>query len=256
MRWDDPSDAALSPESEFAPELETSYLSSTLPMPEPRGAGRPTMSTNNRDDSVEFSREPISEEPLFQSSESQNSPRQELYSTPLSWSQPLPGSEPTTAYGRPYLTPQQEARLRDIAMPPSRSRSAPQYPGSPSSEDLLGADNLRKRKSSVEEDDEEEPPLPSPSNGQHLPMKKTAHNMIEKRYRTNLNDKIAALRDSVPSLRVMTKKDSRGEDRREDLQGLTPAHKLNKVFVTPSLVRGMSTNVVFRPLFCQKPQNI
>lgn len=31
--------------------------------------------------------------------------------------------------------------------------------------------------------------------------KKTAHNMIEKRYRTNLNDKIAALRDSVPGLR-------------------------------------------------------
>jgi hypothetical protein len=29
------------------------------------------------------------------------------------------------------------------------------------------------------------------------PPKKTAHNMIEKRYRTNLNDKIAALRDSA-----------------------------------------------------------
>lgn len=33
--------------------------------------------------------------------------------------------------------------------------------------------------------------------------KKTTHNMIEKRYRTNLNDKLAALRDTVPSLRVM-----------------------------------------------------
>lgn len=37
--------------------------------------------------------------------------------------------------------------------------------------------------------------------------KKTAHNMIEKRYRTNLNDKIAALRDAVPSLRVAAKND-------------------------------------------------
>jgi hypothetical protein len=30
--------------------------------------------------------------------------------------------------------------------------------------------------------------------------KKNAHNIIEKRYRTNLNDKTAALRDSIPSL--------------------------------------------------------
>lgn len=58
--------------------------------------------------------------------------------------------------------------------------------------------------------------------------------MIEKRYRTNLNDKIAALRDSVPSLRIMTKS-ARGEDTaddREELQGLTPAHKLNKATVS------------------------
>src|SRR4051812_20249907 len=58
---------------------------------------------------------------------------------------------------------------------------------------------------------------------------KPAHNMIEKRYRTNLNDKIAALRDSVPSLRVMSRS-ARKEDTTEDheeLQGLTPAHKLN-----------------------------
>jgi hypothetical protein len=57
--------------------------------------------------------------------------------------------------------------------------------------------------------------------------------MIEKRYRTNLNDKIAALRDSVPSLRIMTKS-ARGEDTaddREELHGLTPAHKLNKATV-------------------------
>ncbi|KAL2157937.1 hypothetical protein VTH06DRAFT_4992 [Thermothelomyces fergusii] len=34
-----------------------------------------------------------------------------------------------------------------------------------------------------------------------LGPRKSAHNMIEKRYRTNLNDKIARLRDAVPSLR-------------------------------------------------------
>lgn len=56
--------------------------------------------------------------------------------------------------------------------------------------------------------------------------------MIEKRYRTNLNDKIAALRDSVPSLRIMAGTARLGEDdEEEDLGGLAPAHKLNKATV-------------------------
>ncbi|KAF2156485.1 hypothetical protein K461DRAFT_275596 [Myriangium duriaei CBS 260.36] len=59
------------------------------------------------------------------------------------------------------------------------------------------------------------------------PVKKTSHNVIEKRYRNNLNDKILELRDSVPSLRV-TSKQGGDEDESEDLEGLTPAHKLNK----------------------------
>ena len=59
------------------------------------------------------------------------------------------------------------------------------------------------------------------------PVKKTSHNVIEKRYRNNLNDKILELRDSVPSLRV-TSKPNGEEDGSEDLEGLTPAHKLNK----------------------------
>ena len=35
--------------------------------------------------------------------------------------------------------------------------------------------------------------------GKKMPAKKRAHNVIEKRYRANLNEKIAELRDSVPS---------------------------------------------------------
>ncbi|KAI1132793.1 helix-loop-helix DNA-binding domain-containing protein [Nemania abortiva] len=87
--------------------------------------------------------------------------------------------------------------------------------------------NTRKRKSSADEDEDDD------DDDSHQPVKKTAHNMIEKRYRTNLNDKIAALRDSVPSLRIMSKS-ARGEDTtedREELHGLTPAHKLNKATV-------------------------
>ena len=40
------------------------------------------------------------------------------------------------------------------------------------------------------------------ASGRQARGKKTSHNVIEKRYRSNLNDKIARLRDSVPELRT------------------------------------------------------
>lgn len=138
------------------------------------------------------------------------------------------------------MTPALQEELRNIAMPPNLRYTSPNSVSSPDSEGKLGnlssPDGLlagpgkagsRKRKSSDEpEEDEEE-------DEDGKPIKKTAHNMIEKRYRMNLNDKIAALRDSVPSLRIMSKS-VRGEDTtedREELHGLTPAHKLNKATV-------------------------
>ncbi|KAI5369957.1 putative sterol regulatory element-binding protein [Septoria linicola] len=66
--------------------------------------------------------------------------------------------------------------------------------------------------------------------GEDHPNKKiTSHNVIEKRYRNNLNDKIVELRNSVPSLRAMGRANK--GDGHEDLEGLTPAHKLNKATV-------------------------
>ncbi|KAL4933043.1 basic helix-loop-helix domain-containing protein [Aspergillus undulatus] len=60
-----------------------------------------------------------------------------------------------------------------------------------------------------------------------VPSKKRAHNVIEKRYRANLNDKIAELRDSVPSLRA-----SKGNGKLvDDEEGVTPANKLNKASI-------------------------
>ncbi|CAK7905072.1 transcription factor Cph2p [[Candida] anglica] len=56
-----------------------------------------------------------------------------------------------------------------------------------------------------------------------------SHNMIEKKYRTNINSKILALRDAVPSLRIATG-DSK-DISLVDLEGLTPASKLNKASV-------------------------
>ncbi|EFX05851.1 hlh transcription factor [Grosmannia clavigera kw1407] len=147
------------------------------------------------------------------------------------------------------LTPAQQEALRSIAMPvhlqyqSPKSEPSPQssagggLPSSPegangpesNSNNGKGLGMGRKRKSSADDDDDDD----EDDEDQPQPIKKTAHNMIEKRYRTNLNEKIAALRDSVPSLRIMTKS-ARGEDTtedREELHGLTPAHKLNKATV-------------------------
>lgn len=140
------------------------------------------------------------------------------------------------------LTPAQQEQLRNIAMPPHLQYQSPKSePSQPSPQSSIGEGlkaaspdpskpGSRKRKSSADEDDLDDE---EDEDGQQ-PVKKTAHNMIEKRYRTNLNDKIAALRDSVPSLRVLSKS-ARGEDTtedREELHGLTPAHKLNKATVS------------------------
>lgn len=70
--------------------------------------------------------------------------------------------------------------------------------------------------------------------------KKRPHNVIEKRYRANLNEKIAELRDSVPSLRISkratTEQDVAGYNEDEDLDGLSPTNKLNKASVLTKAV--------------------
>jgi hypothetical protein len=135
------------------------------------------------------------------------------------------------------LTPALQEKLRNIAMPPHLQYHSPKSASSPesptgeakthSSPEDASKFKSKKRKVLEEHDDDED------DSEEGKPVKKTSHNMIEKRYRNNLNDKIAALRDSVPSLRIMSKS-ARGEDTtedREELHGLTPAHKLNKATV-------------------------
>lgn len=136
------------------------------------------------------------------------------------------------------LTPAQQEKLKSIAMPAHLQYHSPKSEPSPGSSKGAASSpetsdplkpGSRKRKSTDDVDDDD---FDEDGDGQQ-PIKKTAHNMIEKRYRTNLNDKIAALRDSVPALRIMSKS-ARGEDTtedREELHGLTPAHKLNKATV-------------------------
>ncbi|RDL41463.1 uncharacterized protein BP5553_01442 [Venustampulla echinocandica] len=240
MRWDDPSDPTIAQATNFFPDIKAEPSSPTMEELELQGSGIGSFGTciNSADECVVFGGDAFSEEPLFESPTAliqppvtDLPPRENLYSTPLSWSRPLPTAvNPNSYSGR--LSPQQESRLREIAMPSRSPSNKMEYPASPSlaSSPEPCTNNRRKRKTSIDEDAEDSP-TEAVGNKRHPPVKKTAHNMIEKRYRTNLNDKIAALRDSVPSLRVMSKKNSRGEEIEEDLQGLTPAHKLNKATV-------------------------
>ncbi|KAK3672364.1 Clr6 histone deacetylase associated PHD protein-2 Cph2 [Recurvomyces mirabilis] len=86
----------------------------------------------------------------------------------------------------------------------------------------------RKRKAEIMEEEQIED-MGDWQEGDEPPVKKTSHNVIEKRYRNNLNDKIVELRSAVPALRAMGRA-HKGENT-EDLEGLTPAHKLNKATV-------------------------
>ena len=139
----------------------------------------------------------------------------------------------------PPAPPQQQQQISQRQSPLRRSVSPPHSASSPDSRDESATDDdapvaprTKKRKTSFEEGTEGNQQSATTSGGGRKQPKKTAHNMIEKRYRTNLNDKIAALRDSVPSLRVMAGTARLGDDdEEEDLEGLAPAHKLNKATV-------------------------
>ncbi|KAH8589912.1 hypothetical protein B0O99DRAFT_318510 [Bisporella sp. PMI_857] len=243
MDWDepDPADNALSPTGDIFPKLKEEPQSLKIPAVYQRSnssSGGITLARIQQDISTVSRSPPISEEPLLQlpsalSSPLITQPPQSLYSTPLSWSTP----SATFATGQfTRLTPQEESRLRAIAMPSlsvntSQSNTFQQTYSSTSSsspEPPSRFDNFGKRKSSVEDDDDEDMSDSEMKNGK--PVKKTAHNMIEKRYRTNLNDKITALRDSVPSLRVVGRRRN-DQAKKEILQGLKPARNLSKATV-------------------------
>lgn len=159
-----------------------------------------------------------------------------FYPSQMAWPQHMAAN---TLFSPPRFEP---TSLPSASVPPLSNPPSLQHSHSPSSVQNArtssssghstpepASENPKKRKTVIDDDDS----APSSKKEKHQPPKKTAHNMIEKRYRTNLNDKIAALRDSVPSLRVMSRGAGANEedDDPEDLEGLTPAHKLNKATV-------------------------
>ena len=194
------SDSAASPLSPLSPALSASSL------------GFPTTDAWAAWDAAELSPEP---ESLFAC--------QPFASCPPSTSNPSLSpaiNSMDLAVPAPFFQSPQ-VMLATVATPPpptdAAAAAARRYPS-------RGA---TKRKSTSSSSDDE-PPAKSPTTTTHhirrpssttpkakdtpahtpptitLGPKKTAHNEIEKRYRTNLNDKITQLRNAVPSLRQMT----------------------------------------------------
>jgi hypothetical protein len=98
MRWDDPSDAALSPTSDYFLEPKIEPVSPMMGGLELQGSGIGISTINHTDEAAVFGEDPINEEPLFQTPGALIPPpindipqREGLYSTPLSWSRPSPG---------------------------------------------------------------------------------------------------------------------------------------------------------------------
>ncbi|EED19738.1 HLH transcription factor, putative [Talaromyces stipitatus ATCC 10500] len=87
----------------------------------------------------------------------------------------------------------------------------------------------RKRKTSSEDDDGSIKADDSPPESKPQPSKKRSHNVVEKRYRANLNEKIGELRDSIPSLRGLTRDINGGASTHDD--DFSSGNKLNKASI-------------------------
>ncbi|KAK4187187.1 hypothetical protein QBC35DRAFT_515631 [Podospora australis] len=154
-------------------------------------------------------------------------PREGLYSTPLSWERPQPGLRMDSLIGlnNESLNEDEQRRLIAIAMNPGPSMGglgsnislnfggfnsgmatpftagglggmskpvSPPQSGPPHARS--GAPNPPKRQGSISDKSKEKL---KPGGD------RTAHNDIERKYRTNLKDKISELRDAVPALRTI-----------------------------------------------------
>ncbi|PWY75101.1 hypothetical protein BO70DRAFT_101321 [Aspergillus heteromorphus CBS 117.55] len=93
----------------------------------------------------------------------------------------------------------------------------------------LSSEGAGRKRKSGSDDDGSTVSMVAPT-GRKMPAKKRAHNVIEKRYRANLNEKIAELRDSVPSLRA-SKNAAGGLLDEDEGEGVTASSKLNKASI-------------------------
>ncbi|KAK4166371.1 helix-loop-helix DNA-binding domain-containing protein [Cladorrhinum sp. PSN259] len=171
-------------------------------------------------------------------------PREGLYSTPLSWERPQPGIRMDFGIQSPALNEAEQRRLIAIAMNPGPSMGGLgsninlNFAGFNSNMTVpfgaggsLGSNNLGipgskpisppqfaapqsrafptnppKRQGSISVNDKSKE-KPKAGTGD-----RTAHNDIERKYRTNLKDKISELRDAIPALQTISEHGEEEED--------------------------------------------
>ncbi|KAH8887534.1 HLH-domain-containing protein [Thozetella sp. PMI_491] len=165
-------------------------------------------------------------------------PREGLYSTPLSWEKPQPGLRMDSLMGlnSPILSEAEQRRLIAIAMNPGPSTGglgsniSLQYGGLDTTLAAgLGTTTMSQISNlpGPQQKPQARPPQPGSLKRQGSGLDKekdkvksgdrAAHNDIERKYRTNLKDKIAELRDAVPSLRTISEVDG------DELDGSQPS---------------------------------
>lgn len=162
---------------------------------------------------------------------SQHSPPQQIYAADLQQQQQQYPAIYSTE-DQQGVSPRSYSNQSPNAQSP-QSAYSPQSPGSvdvkDEDDDYEGTGHAGSKGSIKRERQHSSTHIDAKGNKISKPKKeKTSHNMIEKRYRTNINDKILALRDCVPSLRCVVNGTPRTS---EELEGLTPASKLNKATV-------------------------
>jgi hypothetical protein len=121
----------------------------------------------------------------------------------------------------------QQAQQQPQPQPQKQQAQAPtQSPQPAASEQKADEENENKVK------DSQKPQLQRTNTGTATKMKekvkagdRTAHNDIERKYRTNLKDRIADLRDAVPALRAIPEEGDGGDDEQDSAR----APKVSKV---------------------------
>ncbi|KAI0514942.1 helix-loop-helix DNA-binding domain-containing protein [Xylaria bambusicola] len=148
-------------------------------------------------------------------------PQERLYSTPLSWEQPRPGYHMNYVNTNMPIGDAERQRLLAIALgtgqAPTQQATRPpavadfhfEMTQSPSD----STSNTPEPKPRTTTTRPAAPSRKNSSEGTERPKEKpknserAAHNDIERKYRTNLKDKIAELRDAIPSLRAIPEDD-------------------------------------------------
>lgn len=130
--------------------------------------------------------------------------------------------------GYSSLSISEERELREIAMPSyvlADQTHAEAIESSCSPEPEPKTRRRAKKRTTLQENE-----------GTEAVIRKRGHNAIEKRYRTNLNGKIMALRQSIPSLKVLPDGEQLDTNVEEDEDNPDAAHKCGKAAILTGAV--------------------